>query len=175
MMFLLRTAFWISVALALLPSFVSKQPTAAAAKIDATGAMTAATDTVADVGGFCDRRPQACAAGAQLAIAFGERAQEGAKIVYDFIGAKIAKSDRDGGTDGVATKSADGKAVEAKPVATASAEVKQADAKPVETKSVDTKPIDAKPSRHTLTASDVAVPWRGPPPARRDATGRRAT
>jgi hypothetical protein len=34
---------------------------------------------------FCDRQPEACVVGAQAAVAIGQRAQAGAKMVYDFI------------------------------------------------------------------------------------------
>jgi Family of unknown function (DUF5330) len=98
MMFLLRTAFWMSVALALLPSFVAK-PTVPV-DVGAADAMTAASATVADLSGFCQRRPDACAAGAQLATAFGQRAQAGAKIVYDFVGDKVARAEQPGATAG---------------------------------------------------------------------------
>jgi Family of unknown function (DUF5330) len=96
MMFLLRTAFWLSVALALLPSFVSKQAATLPVEVGATDAMTAASATVADLSGFCERRPDACAAGAQLATVFGQRAQAGAKIVYEFVGDKLAKTEQAG-------------------------------------------------------------------------------
>jgi hypothetical protein len=94
MMFLLRTAFWLSVVLALLPTFASKQPTAVPVEIGATQAVTAAGATISDLSGFCERQPDACAAGAQLATAFGQRTREGAKIVYDFVGDRLAKPER---------------------------------------------------------------------------------
>ncbi len=34
---------------------------------------------------FCTRQPDACALGSQAAVAFGQRAQAGAKMVYEFI------------------------------------------------------------------------------------------
>ena len=94
MMFLLRTAFWVSVALALLPSFVPKEAATAPPDVGATDAMTAASATVADLSGFCARRPDACAAGLQFANAFGQRAQAGAKILYDLVGEKVGKTER---------------------------------------------------------------------------------
>jgi hypothetical protein len=93
MMFLLRTALWTSLALALLPSLVpTKSPVAV--DIGAEDALTAASETIADLGGLCERRPEACAAGAQFAAAFWHRTQAGAKIVYDFVGAQLANGDR---------------------------------------------------------------------------------
>jgi len=92
-MFLLRTAFWVSVALALLPSFVSGQSTTVPADVGTSEAVTAASAAVADLSGFCQRRPDACAAGAQFASSFGQRTQAGAKIVYEFVGDRLAKQE----------------------------------------------------------------------------------
>lgn len=92
MMFLLRTAFWSSVVLALLPSFGPQQPPSVATDFNAAQAVTAASATVADLGEFCGRQPDACTAGGQLATAFGQRTEAGAKILYDLIGDRFARS-----------------------------------------------------------------------------------
>jgi hypothetical protein len=97
MMFLLRTAFWIGVVLALLPTFGPKQSAPQAAGVGTTQAVTAASATFADMIQFCNRQPDACAAGAQFASAFGQRAQAGAKMLYEIVGDKLAKTD--GGAD----------------------------------------------------------------------------
>ena len=107
-MFLLRTAFWIGVVLALLPTFGPKQSAPQAAVVGAAEAMTAASATFADMIQFCNRQPDACAAGAQFASAFGQRAQAGAKMLYEIVGEKLAKVD--GGAD-----AADAPARDAKP------------------------------------------------------------
>jgi hypothetical protein len=91
MMFLLRTAFWIGVVLALLPTFGPKQ-SAPAAGFGATEAVTAASATFGDMIQFCNRQPEACAAGAQFASAFGQRAEAGAKMLYEIVGEKLAKA-----------------------------------------------------------------------------------
>jgi hypothetical protein len=148
MMFLLRTAFWVSVALALLPSFVPKEAASVSPEVGATDAMTAASATVADLSGFCERRPDACAAGLQFANAFGQRAQAGAKILYDWVGEKAGKTDR----------------VAAATAAHAGPSANGAEAAVAEA---------AKPSQHTLTATDMAPAWRGPP--RRDTSARRTS
>src|SRR6202140_5955708 len=94
MMFLLRAAFWMSVALALLPSFAPGRSSTVPVDLRAGEAVTAASATVADVSLFCERRPEACAAGAQFASAFGQRTQAGAKILYEFIGGQLDKPER---------------------------------------------------------------------------------
>jgi hypothetical protein len=93
MMFLLRTAFWLAVVLALLPSFGPKASAPAATGVEATEAVTAASETLGDMIGFCSRQPNACAAGVHLASAIGQRAQAGAKMLYGMVGERFAKTE----------------------------------------------------------------------------------
>src|ERR1700757_4495559 len=81
MRFLLRMAFWLTVILALLRSGGS-QPTPKL-NVSAIEAMSAATATVTDVQSFCDRQRDACTVGSQAAVAIGQRAQAGAKMLYE--------------------------------------------------------------------------------------------
>jgi hypothetical protein len=92
MFFLLRMAFWMSVVLVLLPSGGSQQHTATApsAELGAIETLSAASATVSDMRQFCSRQPDACAIGSQAAVAIGQRAQAGAKMVYDFISERAA-------------------------------------------------------------------------------------
>jgi hypothetical protein len=83
MFFLLRVAFWIVIVLALLPSGGTRQ--SAQAKVGPTEAVVAASAAVSDMSNFCDRQPEACVVGAQAAVAIGQRAQAGARMVYEFI------------------------------------------------------------------------------------------
>lgn len=92
MFFLLRMAFWLTVVLALLPTG-SSQPQAHAPQFDATDAVVAAGAAVSDMGGFCDRQPEACVVGTQAAVAIGQRAQAGAMMVYDFIHERMSRSE----------------------------------------------------------------------------------
>ena len=92
MFFLIRVAFWLCVVLALLPSGGAKQSAPSATQtsaFDAVGAVSAATATVSDVSQFCTRQPDACAAGSHAAVAFGQRAQAGAKMVYDLLSDRL--------------------------------------------------------------------------------------
>ena len=93
MMFLLRTAFWLAIVLALLPSFGPKASAPAATGVEATEAVTAASETLGDMIGFCSRQPNACAIGVHLASAIGQRAQAGAKMLYGMVGEQLAKSE----------------------------------------------------------------------------------
>ncbi|MGA0531944.1 DUF5330 domain-containing protein [Hansschlegelia sp. KR7-227] len=95
MFFLLRTAFWISVLLLVLPlgSPSKDGPTEKErASIDALSALAAAGATVSDVGGFCDRQPDACAIGSQAIKVIGERAASGASLIQDYLGGEAAAS-----------------------------------------------------------------------------------
>lgn len=146
MMFLLRTTFWVSVMLALLPSFVSGQATTNAPEVGTSEAVTAASATFADLSRFCERRADACAAGAQLATAFGQRAQAGAKIVYEFVTDRFAKQEH-------------AKQEPAKPDHLAAGN-------PVAPVTEAPAVKSAKASQQTLTTADTGPAWRGPPPRR---------
>jgi hypothetical protein len=97
------------------------------------------------VSSFCDRRPQACAAGAEVFSAFGQRIQAGAKILFAFASDRLAKPER--------TATPSSAAAPQPPPSTADA---------------------AKPSQHTLTSVDMAPAWRGPLP-RRDGQRKHST
>ncbi|MBZ0148365.1 MAG: DUF5330 domain-containing protein [Pseudorhodoplanes sp.] len=88
MFFLLRTAFWLSIVLALLPTGGS-QPKSNEPSIDPIEAVSAAGAAMSDLSGFCDRQPDACVVGAQAVSAFGQRAQAGAKMVYEILSEKM--------------------------------------------------------------------------------------
>lgn len=139
MMFLLRTAFWTSVALALLPSFVPTPSSNVPIDLRASEAVTAASQTVADVSTFCERRHEACAAGAKFISAFGQRVQAGAKILFEFAGDRLNTPER------TATPSSVPAAPSVLPT---------------------TADAAAKASQHTLTSADMAPVWRGPLPRR---------
>jgi hypothetical protein len=83
MMFLLRVAFWLSVVTILLPS--GSQQAKSGPHMDAADAVSAATAAVSDMRQFCGRQPEACAVGSQAAVAFGYKAQAGAKMLYEFL------------------------------------------------------------------------------------------
>ncbi|HXD46614.1 MAG TPA: DUF5330 domain-containing protein [Pseudolabrys sp.] len=87
MFFLLRMAFWLGVVCLLLPASGTKSPDG---KIDATEAMTVASAAVSDARGFCGRQPDACVTGGKVAVALGQRAEAGARTLYQFISDKLA-------------------------------------------------------------------------------------
>ncbi len=91
MRFLLRLAFWLTVVLVLLPSGGS-QP-ASKVNVSAIDAMSAAGAAMSDVKGFCGRQADACEVGSHVAVALGQRAQAGAKMLYEFLSEKFGPHD----------------------------------------------------------------------------------
>jgi len=84
MKFLVRTAFWLTVVVLLLPS-LSSQRTASAPQLSTGEAVSAASAAVSDLRQFCARQPGACVVGSQALTSFGQKAQAGAKMLYDFL------------------------------------------------------------------------------------------
>jgi hypothetical protein len=87
MFFLLRMAFWLGVVCLLLPGSGAKSPDA---KIDTNQAMTLASAAVSDARGFCERQPDACVTGGKVAVALGQRAEAGARTLYQFISERLS-------------------------------------------------------------------------------------
>jgi Family of unknown function (DUF5330) len=140
MFFLLRLTFWIGLVLVLLPR--DKTPDAdKLPQINASEAVSAATAAISDMGQFCKRQPAACEVGGQAATAIGQRAQGGAKKLYQIITDKPDKSEKSDKSDKRA------------PDHTGSiAGMESADA---------TRP---EVTRDTLTPDDMQIEWQGPLP-----------
>src|SRR5438105_1283416 len=84
MFFLLRMAFWLGLVLVLLPR--DKTPESEKLpQIGASEAAQAATAAVSDMSQFCKRQPAACEVGGQAATVIGQRAQQGARKLYQII------------------------------------------------------------------------------------------
>src|SRR3984957_19000423 len=93
MFFLLRLTFWIGLVLVLLPR--DKTPDAdKPPQINASEAVSAATAAISDMGQFCKRQPAACDVGGQAATAIGQRAQGGARKLYQIITDKPEKPEK---------------------------------------------------------------------------------
>jgi hypothetical protein len=146
MFFLLRVAFWLTIVLALLPSGGMQQSAQASAQntIGPTEAVVAAGAAVSDMGSFCERQPEACVVGAQAAVAIGQRAQAGAKMVFELFNDHTSRV-----TDtGSVTKSKLASHAGPKLAATV-------------------RTVPASPgSQNTLKDGDLDAAWQGPAPAR---------
>lgn len=93
MMFLLRTAFWLSIVIFLIPvdpQAEHQTQATGAAPIGAFEAASAAQATLSDVSGFCGRNPTTCDIGGRVATTFMLKAQTGARMVYEFIDKSLA-------------------------------------------------------------------------------------
>jgi hypothetical protein len=97
MRFLLRVAFWLGVVLILLPSG-GTQPLPKS-QVSAGEAFSAAKAAVSDMQNFCERQPTVCEVGSQTAVTLGQRAQVGAKMLYEFL------QERFGNDEGAAVQS----------------------------------------------------------------------
>jgi hypothetical protein len=145
MFFLVRTAFWLTLVLALLPTG-SAQPSKDAPQVSAVEAVTAAGAAVSDMSGFCERQAEACVVGAQTAVAIGQRAQAGAKMVYEFISEQMSKGE--------------------------TGSVPESKSKPVLV-SVPLPMPHPRGSQSTLKPADLAPAWRAPEPRREAQQDRR--
>ena len=104
------------------------------AKIDANEAMTVASAAVSDARGFCERQPDACLTGGKVAVALGQRAEAGARTLYQFISERLS----DKSTDTEKTAQLDKPAAKVVPV--------------------------SDQARGTLTRNDLQPAWHAPVP-----------
>ena len=133
MFFLLRMAFWLGLVLILLPSTSSERAPASA--VGPSQAISAASATMGDLRQFCDRQPDACTVGSQVATQLGYRAQAGAKTLYEFLTEALAPKETGSFANaGIPGKSAAG------------------------------NPFMEKASQNTLTPADLVPVWRAPAP-----------
>jgi len=118
MFFLLRLVFWVGLVLVLLPR--DKPPEAdKTPQLGASEAVSAATAAVSDMSQFCKRQPTACEVGGQAATVISQRAQAGARKLYQIITDK-RPPDHTGSIGG--TESAETALTEAAPRDTLTAE-----------------------------------------------------
>ncbi|MDA9403119.1 DUF5330 domain-containing protein [Bradyrhizobium sp. CCBAU 45389] len=148
MRFLLRITFWLGLVLVLLPR--DKTPESEKLpQIGAADAVQAATAAVSDMTQFCKRQPAACEVGGQAATIIGQRAQDGAKKIYQIINDKKEQitNDKNDGPKNDGTKNDHKKA-------------------PDHTGSIamagDGDAAASEAPRDTLTQDDLALEWRGP-------------
>jgi hypothetical protein len=90
MFFLLRTAFWLSIVILLLPAPESMK--SSESSVGAAQAVSAASATFSDMSQFCARQPDACQVGSQALAHFGHKAQASAKWLYDTLTSKSAST-----------------------------------------------------------------------------------
>jgi len=91
MWFLLRMTFWLAAVLVLLPTGGSQ--TAPKAQVSASEAYLAARGAVTDFEHFCERQQEACVVGSRTAVTLGQRAQAGAKMLYEFLSERLGSNE----------------------------------------------------------------------------------
>jgi len=89
MWFLARMLFWLGLIIALLPIAPLRQETSASA----VDSLSAASAAVSDIRQFCVRQPDACAAGSEAIAQFVQKAETGAKLLYQFLNERKAKDE----------------------------------------------------------------------------------
>lgn len=83
MRFLLKMAFWLAVAVLLIPTGGDSSHRA---ELVGTGdAVSAAYGVLDDLRGFCGRQPEACEIAGRVGATFAEKAQVGARMLYEFL------------------------------------------------------------------------------------------
>ncbi len=88
MMFLIRSAFWLCLAVMFIPvddEVAQQSLVSAKAPIGAFEAVVAASATLSDVNGFCDRNPDVCAIGDRVATTFALKAKSGMRYLSEMI------------------------------------------------------------------------------------------
>ena len=92
MWFILRMTFWLCVVLVLLPN--SGSHTMPKAQVSAGEAFSSAKDVMIDFEHFCERQQEARVVGSRTAITLGQRAQAGAKMLYEFLSERLGNNTR---------------------------------------------------------------------------------
>lgn len=83
-MFLIRTAFWLSIIILLLPAEdpPGSVPQAQGdSQVNATSVIGAARNTISDIAGICERSPDVCETGGAAVDTFVKKARYGAGLV----------------------------------------------------------------------------------------------
>lgn len=97
MWFLIKTAFWFSLVLVLLPIFSSQSATRTQMnpQVQVSDAVTAATGAFQYVTSLCSQKPEICVKGGETFTALGYRAREGALVAYEMIDHQLSGKSAD--------------------------------------------------------------------------------
>lgn len=137
-MFIIRTAFWLSLVILLLPA--EEPPTGVddvaqrGESLNATTVISAAHTTINDISGICERSPDVCEVGSAALDVFVRKARYGANRVMDMISDDAPAGDV------------------------------QVPVPPVERQATadDAETAPKPASRNTLTPDDMEPAWRAP-------------
>jgi hypothetical protein len=90
--FLIKSAFWLSLVLLLIP-FDAGDGTQKADTVGPVTALLAARDAASDIGNICARKPDVCVVGQEALHTIGVRARAGAKLAYEMLDKHFDGSD----------------------------------------------------------------------------------
>ncbi len=82
-MFLIRTAFWLSIVILILPG--DPNAPADSPRVNALEALLAARATVADISAFCARNPDVCATGGDVVDVMAGKVRYNAQRLYEYV------------------------------------------------------------------------------------------
>lgn len=83
--FLIRSTFWLSLVLLIIPFEGGATAPETAESVGPLQAMNAAREAIGDVSGLCERKPDVCETAGAAFLTIGGRAREGAKIAYEVL------------------------------------------------------------------------------------------
>lgn len=109
-MFLIRTAFWLSIAILFIPAGPDTDSAPQAGPISASQALGAAQSIWIDLAGFCQRNTAVCETGGAVAGTFTSKARNGARILYQYLDGDSVGVDGPGLPEGQDVKLNDGTA-----------------------------------------------------------------
>lgn len=81
--FLLRSAFWFSLVLLVIPFDIGNEHPGE--RVGAIETFVAAKEAVTDLSGLCERKPEVCVVGKSAMNTVGVRAREAARIAYEML------------------------------------------------------------------------------------------
>ena len=92
-MFLLRSAFWLTLVILLIPA---DPESGEAPRVSLVNAFMAAQATVADLSGFCERNPDVCVTGGAAIGIVAEKAENGVQMLYRYFDGEGNPADAEG-------------------------------------------------------------------------------
>jgi hypothetical protein len=154
-MYIIRTVFWLSVVVLLIPSGNPEQSDAAPAAEDqsavSTGeAVNAALSTIGDVASLCERQPDVCEVGSAAWDVFQRKAQYGFNLIYRWT---------TGSGEPQHTANWDGSATYLIQVSDATEQLHTGS---TDQEGTPTSTTSAPPSQNTLQIEDLIPAWGGP-------------
>lgn len=84
-MFLIRTAFWLSIAILFIPADQSEEQTERIELVSTGEAIMAAQSVWSDLSAICERKPDVCETGGSALQTFSHKAKNGARILYNYL------------------------------------------------------------------------------------------